>query len=155
MYDTIIKDALVKILNIQLPEKAWSQATLPVAKSRLGLRPATEVALAGYLSSAHSSSGIVQSLLPDSLRGRKCKPNPILIPLLSDESLSVKFVCTCFGECIWLFLCRHSDLLLVFWLSHCNLSGMLCMFPYFDWQFLVSSLVAHEMGHHINCKGPR
>jgi hypothetical protein len=48
-YDNIIKDALVKILNIQLPEEAWSQATLPVAKGRLGLQPATEVALAGYL----------------------------------------------------------------------------------------------------------
>jgi hypothetical protein len=72
-YDTIIKDALVKILNIQLPEEAWSQATLPVAKGGLGLRPATEIALAGYLSSVHASSGIVQSLLPDSLRGQECK----------------------------------------------------------------------------------
>ena len=43
-YDTIIKHALVKILNIQLPEEAWSQATLPVAKGGLGLGPATEVA---------------------------------------------------------------------------------------------------------------
>ena len=58
-YDTIIKDALVKILNIQLPEDAWNQATLPVAKGGLGLRPATEIALAGYLSSVHASSGIV------------------------------------------------------------------------------------------------
>ena len=53
-YDTIIKNALVKILNIQLPEDAWSQATLPVAKGGLGLRPATEIALAGYLSSVHA-----------------------------------------------------------------------------------------------------
>ena len=68
----IIKDALVKILNIQLPEEAWSQATLPVAKGGLGLRPATEVAIAGYLSSIHSSSGIVQSLLPISVRGQQC-----------------------------------------------------------------------------------
>ena len=44
-YDTIIKNALVKILNIQLPEDAWNQATLPVAKGGLGLRPATEVAI--------------------------------------------------------------------------------------------------------------
>ena len=65
-------NALVKILNIQLPEEAWSQATLPVAKGGLGLRPATEIALAGYLSSVHASSGIVQSLLPDSLKGQKC-----------------------------------------------------------------------------------
>jgi hypothetical protein len=70
-YDTIIKDALVKILNIQLPEEAWSQATLPVAKGGLGLRPATEVAIAGYLSSIHASSGIVQSLLPINVRGQQ------------------------------------------------------------------------------------
>ncbi len=38
-----MKDALVKILNIQQPEEAWSQATLPVAKGGLGLRPASEV----------------------------------------------------------------------------------------------------------------
>ena len=69
-YDTIIKNALVKILNIQLPEDAWNQATLPVAKGGLGLRPATEEALAGYLSSIHASSGIVQSLLPITVRGQ-------------------------------------------------------------------------------------
>ena len=57
-YDTIIKDALVKILNIQLTEEAWSQATLPLAKGGLGLRPATEVALAGYLSSVQPHLGL-------------------------------------------------------------------------------------------------
>ena len=71
-YDTIIKNALVKILNIQLPEDAWNQATLPVAKGGLGLRPATEEALAGYLSSVHASSGIVQSLLPITVRSQQC-----------------------------------------------------------------------------------
>ena len=30
---------------------AWNQATLPVAKGGLGLKPALEVALSGYLSS--------------------------------------------------------------------------------------------------------
>ena len=71
-YVTIIKDALIKILNIQLPEEAWSQATLPVAKGGLGLRPATEVAIAGYLSSINASSGIVQSLIPINVRGQRC-----------------------------------------------------------------------------------
>ena len=71
-YDNIVKDALVKILNIQLPEEVWSQATLPVAKGGLGLRPATEVAIAGYLSSIHATSGIVQSLLPINMRGQQC-----------------------------------------------------------------------------------
>jgi hypothetical protein len=41
-----------------------------VAKGGLGLRPATEVAIAGYLSSIQASSGIVQSLLPTNVRGQ-------------------------------------------------------------------------------------
>ena len=72
-YDTIIRNALVKIMNVQLPEEAWSQATLPVSKGGLGLRPASEVALAGYLSSVNATAGIVQSLLPTNLRGQQCK----------------------------------------------------------------------------------
>ena len=43
-----------------------------MAKGGLGLRLATEVAIAGYLSSVHASSGIVQSLLPINLRGQQC-----------------------------------------------------------------------------------
>ena len=70
-YDTIIKDALVKIMNVQLPDEAWSQATHPVAKSGLGLRTATEVALSGYLSSVNATTGIVQSLLPSNVRGQQ------------------------------------------------------------------------------------
>ena len=59
-------------MNIQLFEEAWSQATLSEVKGGLGLRPATEVAIAGYLSSVHASSGIVQSLLPINVRGQQC-----------------------------------------------------------------------------------
>ena len=70
-YDTIIKDALVKIMNVQLPDEAWSQATLPVAKGGLGLQPATEVVLAGYLSSVNATTGIVQSLLPSNPSGQQ------------------------------------------------------------------------------------
>jgi hypothetical protein len=71
-YDTIIRNALVKILNVQLSEEAWNQATLPVSKGGLGIRPASEVALAGYLSSVNATAGIVQSLLPTNVRGQQC-----------------------------------------------------------------------------------
>jgi hypothetical protein len=44
-----------------------------VSKGGLGLRPASEVALAGYLSSVNATTGIVQSLLPINVRGQQCK----------------------------------------------------------------------------------
>ena len=50
-FDKIIKDTLVNILNISLPDTAYKQATLPIAKGGLGLRLATEIALSGFLSS--------------------------------------------------------------------------------------------------------
>ena len=63
-YDSVIKNALIKILNIPMSEEAWNQATLPISKGGLGFRPAMEVALAGYLSSVHATKQVVQSLLP-------------------------------------------------------------------------------------------
>ena len=42
---------------------AWNQATLPVAKGGLGLKPALEVALSGYLSSVSATEKLVTDLL--------------------------------------------------------------------------------------------
>ena len=67
-YDNLIKSTLIKILCIKLPSQAWNQASMPVSKGGLGLRPAKEVALAGYLSSVEASSKIANSLLPEILR---------------------------------------------------------------------------------------
>ena len=50
-FDKIVKNSLEDILNIELHERAYNQATLPIALGGLGLRPAMEVALAGFLSS--------------------------------------------------------------------------------------------------------
>ena len=50
-YDNIIRESLTDILNIQLTDSSWNQASLPIARGGLGLRPALEVALAGFLSS--------------------------------------------------------------------------------------------------------
>ena len=63
-YDEIMRMSLVKILNIQMSDRIWNQATLPVSKGGLGIRPAMEIALSGFLSSAHASTKIVQSILP-------------------------------------------------------------------------------------------
>ena len=62
-YDQIIRGSLINILNIQLLDPAWNQATLPVSKGGLGLRPALEVALSGYLSSVSASDILVKDLV--------------------------------------------------------------------------------------------
>ena len=62
-YDKIICESLTEILNIQLSESAWEQASLPIAKGGLGLRPALHVALAGFLSSFSASDKLIKDLL--------------------------------------------------------------------------------------------
>ena len=60
----LIKKSLIDILNINLTDSSWCQASLPVAKGGLGLRPAAEVALAGFLSSVKASEVLVNAILP-------------------------------------------------------------------------------------------
>ena len=72
-YDNTIKNCLIDILNIPLLDHAWNQATLPVAKGGLGLRPALEVALSGFLSSVAASDPLVNTILPSRLpKQRNC-----------------------------------------------------------------------------------
>ena len=63
-FDKIIKDTLINILNISLPDMAYNQATLPIAKGGLGLRLATEIALSGFLSSVCATKSTTRLLLP-------------------------------------------------------------------------------------------
>ena len=65
-FDGIVKEALVDILNISLPQNAYSQATLPIANGGLGLRLATDIALVGFLSSVCATAATAQNLLPPS-----------------------------------------------------------------------------------------
>jgi len=63
-YDNVIKYTLNVILNIEMTEAVWNQATLPVSSGGLGVRLATDLALPAFLSSVAGSSGLVQQLLP-------------------------------------------------------------------------------------------
>ena len=62
-YDEIIHKSLIDILNVQIPESNLNQATLPVSKGGLGLRPALEVALSGFLSSINATEKLTNALL--------------------------------------------------------------------------------------------
>ena len=63
-YNQIIRESLIEILNIKLTETSWNQASLPISKGGLGLRPAMEVALAGFLSNLCASDKLIKGLLP-------------------------------------------------------------------------------------------
>ncbi len=66
-YDETIRDALKSILNIELRESSWNQATLPVKNGGIGIRLATQVSLPAFLSSVSSSSELMLKLLPSRL----------------------------------------------------------------------------------------
>ena len=63
-FDEIIKKSLISILNINLSERAYIQATLPIAYGGLGIRLATDIALVGFLSSVCATTAAVQNVLP-------------------------------------------------------------------------------------------
>ena len=63
-YDNSIRETLQLILNIELSDSAWNQATLPVKNGGIGIRLATQVALPAYLSSIASSDQLILQLLP-------------------------------------------------------------------------------------------
>ena len=53
-----------KICNVSFGEKNWSQASLPIRHTGLGLRPAADLSLPCFLSSSHACKGLVNRLLP-------------------------------------------------------------------------------------------
>ena len=67
-YDDTIRSTLQSILNIQLSDDAWEQATLPIANGGIGIRRATMIALPAFLSSVVGSHTLVQQLLPGRLQ---------------------------------------------------------------------------------------
>jgi hypothetical protein len=64
----MIRDTLQSIINVELTESSWQQATLPVKNGGIGIRLATQVALpAAVLLSIASSTDLIVQLLPSRL----------------------------------------------------------------------------------------
>ena len=66
-YDNCLRESLTKILNVDLPESSWRQATLRTAEGGLGIRSAGDLALPAFLASATASTDLIKQLLPPSL----------------------------------------------------------------------------------------
>jgi len=62
-FDIKLRSSLSAILNVNLPDDAWSQATLPVKLGGLGIRRTNQVAPSAYLAASHKSEELVSSLL--------------------------------------------------------------------------------------------
>lgn len=66
-YDDVIRRTLNAILNIDLSDFIWKQATLPVSSGGLGVRLAVDLALPAFLSSVNGASELTLRLLPSRL----------------------------------------------------------------------------------------
>ena len=78
-YDSSIRETLQLILNIELSDSAWNQATLPVKNGGIGIRLATQVALPAYLSSIASSGHLILQLLPPRLHSTEGSNDQLFI----------------------------------------------------------------------------
>ena len=66
-YNDIIRSSLESILNAPLDDEAWSQGSLPVSWSGVGIRKATEVSVPAFLASAFGAEAGMKNLLPSAI----------------------------------------------------------------------------------------
>ncbi|XP_063366199.1 uncharacterized protein LOC134654659 [Cydia amplana] len=61
--DDLIKNNLERVLNIKFSDRSWCQGSLPIRHGGLGIRTMSGVALPAFLSSVHSSLGLIGKIL--------------------------------------------------------------------------------------------
>ena len=66
-FDNILRKGLTEILNVDLNDDQWLQASLPVGDGGLGIRSTQMLAPSAFLASAASTLLLQQSILPDSM----------------------------------------------------------------------------------------
>ena len=66
-FDGILRNGLSKILNVELNDSQWKQASLPVQMGRLGVRSACMLAPSAFLASAAAMLSLQNAILPESL----------------------------------------------------------------------------------------
>lgn len=67
-YDEVLKMSLESLFNLHLTEKAWIESSLPIKKSGIGLRHASDIALPCFLSSMYNVSVLLNQLLHETYR---------------------------------------------------------------------------------------
>jgi Reverse transcriptase (RNA-dependent DNA polymerase) len=62
-YDRTMKAALASVLNTQLDDPAWRQASLPIKAGGLGIRSAVQLSASAFLSSVHGANSLVSRIM--------------------------------------------------------------------------------------------
>ena len=62
-YDTHLRSTLARIINIDLDDVSWLQASLPINAGGLGIRRATALSAPAYLSSLYGADSLSSSIL--------------------------------------------------------------------------------------------
>src|SRR5664279_804557 len=78
-YDDVIRQTLKVILNVDLSDVIWKQATLPMSSGGLGVRLAMDLALPAFLSSVNGASELTLKLLPNRLHAVSGNRDPVSI----------------------------------------------------------------------------
>jgi hypothetical protein len=78
-YDVVIRHTLKVILNVDLSDVIWKQATLPVSSGGLGVRLAVDLALPSFLSSVNGASELTLQLLPSRLHSLSGSHDPVYL----------------------------------------------------------------------------
>jgi hypothetical protein len=63
-FDNALKDGLSSILNVNLSQNQWDQASLPVKDGGLGIRSAASLATSAFLASAARTNDLQSRILP-------------------------------------------------------------------------------------------
>ena len=66
-FDSLLRSLLGAILNVNLSDSAWTQASLPVRAGGLGVRSTTQLAPSAYLALAAGCTHLIQQILPQRL----------------------------------------------------------------------------------------
>ena len=66
-FDDTLRTGLSRILNVDLSNGQWLQASLPVGNGGLGVRSAMMLAPSAFLASAASTLQLQQSILPEAI----------------------------------------------------------------------------------------
>ena len=63
-YDSKMRSTLATVINAQLDDSTWRQASLPISAGASGVRSAVQLSASPFLSSVHGSDTLVSRILP-------------------------------------------------------------------------------------------
>ena len=90
-FDNILRRGLSKILNIDVTDSQWTQASLPVQMGELGVRSACTLAPSAFLASAAVTLSLQNAILPEELRKRgpcvRIRPVDLEVPEFQCETI--------------------------------------------------------------------